>query len=202
MPKKVLDGKIYLLKDPRDGSIRYVGKCESTLEIRLSNHKSEASHSKKKNHRLDWIRCLQKNNLQPQIELVQDGFSTSEELCIAEIFLIQFCKDIGLSLVNGSLGGEGGKPFLGKKHSSEWKRNQSLRKIGENNHNFGKQFSEEHKLKISQSMKGKKKSTTFNMKKPKSEEHKNSMKGRIPWNKGLIKDTDSRVASNYANRGL
>lgn len=45
------------------------------------------------------------------------------------------------------------------------------------------------------------KSTTVNMKKPKSESHKAKLseagKGKTPWNKGLSKDTDPRV-SKYA----
>lgn len=155
--KKVFNGSIYILKDPLSGSIRYVGKCEDgNLNKRLSNHKSEAYNSKKKNHRYDWIKSLQKNNLEPIIELIQDGFQTKQKLCEAEIFLIQFYKDIGLDLVNGTKGGDGGKPFLGKKHSQEWIENQRQRMSGKNSPNFGKCLSEQTKEKISKGNLGKK----------------------------------------------
>jgi hypothetical protein len=112
MDKELDSGKIYILKDPRDFSIRYVGKCEKKyLNTRLSAHLAP-SNMKCSNHRTNWIRSLLCLGLKPEIELVQDGYKTRKELCDAEIFFIQFYKDMGLDLVNATKGGEGGSAKL------------------------------------------------------------------------------------------
>lgn len=190
MPK-VFKNKLYALIDPQNRSIRYVGRTCKSLKIRLSNHISEAKNCKQKTHRYDWICSLLSKNVIPEIQLIDDSFSSLENCAEGEKFLIQFYKELGLNLVNGTLGGEGGGAFLNKKHTDDWKNKQSIRKTGCNNHFFGKNLSDEHREKISNSLLGK----------LKSQEHKDSMKNRIPWNKGLTK-ADPRVANNYINRGL
>lgn len=161
--RTIKNGKIYVLKDPIDGSIRYVGKYQRKyLSNRLKAHVREAIKSNSYNHRLNWIRLLIQQNLQPQIELIQDGFTNSDELCQAEMFLINFYKQIGLNLVNGTPGGDGNNlprsektrqlmsiAAKGKKKSLEHRLNIATAKIGEKNPQFGKQYSSEEKLKLS-----------------------------------------------------
>jgi hypothetical protein len=50
---------------------------------------------------------------------------------------------------------KGNKNHLGHKHSDEIKNKISESKSGPKNHNYGKKFTEEHKMKISKSLKGK-----------------------------------------------
>jgi hypothetical protein len=157
--RKIDNGKIYVLKDPTDGSVRYVGKFEGKyLNKRLNTHIYEAFEGKSDNHRLNWIRFLVgKQRTPPIIELVQDGFKTRKELCEAEIFLIQFCKDIGLKLLNSTIGGDSGNGLSGENHycfgepkSEEFKQKLSMKLSGSGNPMFGKTHTEESKLKISQ----------------------------------------------------
>lgn len=156
--RKINNGKIYVLKDPIDGSIRYVGKFEGKyLNNRLSIHIYEAKKEKNSNRRINWIKSLLKQNFKPHIELIQDDYKTREELCAAEIFLIQFYKDIGLDLVNSTRGGDSGNGIsgkdhylFGKTHSQYFKNILSQKLSGENNPMFGKNHTKKSRLKISQ----------------------------------------------------
>lgn len=147
------------MKDPRDQSIRYVGKYESTyLSARLNAHIYDAKNSKLRSHKINWIRLLINLDLKPQIELIEEGYKTRKELCEAEIFLIQFYKDIGIDLVNGTPGGEGGcaklfgdlnpmrRPEVREKFkkplSEEHKKKLSIAKSGKNHPNYGKRGKE------------------------------------------------------------
>lgn len=61
--------KIYVLIDPRDGEIRYVGRTVQSLEQRLLQHIQKST--KKSHRRAVWIRDLQANGLVPSIEEVE-----------------------------------------------------------------------------------------------------------------------------------
>lgn len=123
MNKSLLNGKIYVLKHPITGEIRYVGKTEDKYPIRrLKTHIQHAKTKKEKTHNLDWIRSLINQNLFPEMEIIDFGYTSRKELCEAEIFLIQFYKDIGLSLTNST---NGRRVFFGKIRQESIRKNNT-----------------------------------------------------------------------------
>jgi GIY-YIG catalytic domain len=95
---------IYVLADPRDWSIRYVGKTDVSLELRLERHVAD-SYGRTKRDR--WIRKLDRMGLRPQISLVQAV--DSDHLSLAERYWISYFQSIGCDLVNATEGGTGGR---------------------------------------------------------------------------------------------
>jgi hypothetical protein len=63
--------KIYLLRDPRDLSARYVGATVKTLDKRLAAHVYSASRPYNKAPRFVWIRELVDLGLTPSIEMLE-----------------------------------------------------------------------------------------------------------------------------------
>lgn len=61
---------IYILVDPRDNEVRYVGKTTQPLK-RLKSHIYECKNEKIKHRRAKWIRKLTKENLMPIIKFVK-----------------------------------------------------------------------------------------------------------------------------------
>ncbi len=158
---------IYGLFDPRNLSLRYIGKTDN-LERRLDNHIHHAKiHMNHNPHKDRWIRQLLTEGLVPAIEVLeecnQDNWESIEDAWIQE------ARAKGANLVNIMNGGQGGsvkgrklseqakdkisKGLKGRKFSEEHKR-----KIGEaskGNLNFlGRKHSEETKSKMSESNKG------------------------------------------------
>jgi hypothetical protein len=96
---------IYVLIDPRDGSIRYVGKTSRLLEVRLSVHMGPPP-PKSDGRRDRWVRKLRRLGMRASIEPVQfvpDDFADE-----AERYWIAYFRNIGCDLVNGTDGGTGG----------------------------------------------------------------------------------------------
>jgi hypothetical protein len=94
--------KIYLLRDPIDGSVRYVGKTVQTLARRLGIHVSRRSTYK--SHANSWIIGLLAIGKRPLIELIELCGDDWEE---RERFWIAHYRMIGASLTNHTDGGEG-----------------------------------------------------------------------------------------------
>lgn len=94
---------IYALFDPRDGSLRYVGKALNVAE-RLREHLKEASKSGG-SHRRHWLRSLIAQDLKPQAVVLEsvttDTWSERERWHIAHL------RRLGFRLVNATDGGEG-----------------------------------------------------------------------------------------------
>lgn len=90
---------LYALSGP-DGRVRYVGKTRVSLERRLTEHLSEARRGLR-NHRCNWIRSVQFLVTADLVESVV-GEGVSEE-----VSLIASLRTLGVSLVNGTPGGEG-----------------------------------------------------------------------------------------------
>ena len=126
---------IYVLLDPRNNNIKYLGKTTKTLEKRLSGHMTDKTINRKSS----WIKSLKSQNLKPIIKLidmVEDDWEFWEEYWISNI------KMLGIELLNHTNGGEGmygyiptqetreklSKAFKGRKKSKEW-----LEKIGISN---------------------------------------------------------------------
>lgn len=126
---------IYVLKDPRNDEIRYVGKSIHSSDERLARHLWPSSLTGN-NHRERWIYSLVKQNLKPKIEVLEIC-QTPDELSKAEIFHIDRLIRMGVSLTNETPGGDGG----GWKHTEESK--EKIRKAL-----TGKKKSEEHRRNI------------------------------------------------------
>lgn len=140
--------KIYYLKDPRDLSVKYIGRTISELYDRKKVHVRQSKVAIKPSKKEDWIKQLLLLDLRPIIELIEE---VDELTCIErEIFWIAQYDN----LTNSSTGGIGGCTGVAK--------------------------SEENKKAISERMKGNK----FNIGQKWTENQRELMKNRIPWNKG------------------
>lgn len=91
---------IYMLKDPRTGKVRYIGKTICTLQKRLSEH----INCKSQDHRGRWIQSLLKQNLKPLIEEIEK--CTDSEWPEREKVWIAYYKKVS-DLTNSSDGGFG-----------------------------------------------------------------------------------------------
>jgi len=95
---------IYTLRDPRDGTVRYIGKAKN-LADRMRSHQREAA-SAAKYHKARWLRTLGAAGLAPTIDplfYVPHGMNWQD----AERFFIASARAFGFSLTNGTSGGEG-----------------------------------------------------------------------------------------------
>ena len=151
---------IYTLSHPITNEVRYIGKADNLLK-RLKHH----LYHKKKNHRMDWINSLRKENLIPKIESIdivpQVDWQFWEKYWIAQF------KVWGFRLTNLTTGGEGvvGRIVTeetrkkisiakkGVKFSEEARKNMS-RGSGINRPFYGKRHSFEARKKISEKNKG------------------------------------------------
>lgn len=145
--------KIYCLKDPLNGDIRYIGQTKTTLAHRLWRHVN--IKEKHETHRGRWIESLKKQNLKPIIELLEIC-DNEVEMNNREIYLINEYKENGFDLVNSCDGGRGGDTFSMKseieKSEINKKRSESMK-----GKNKGKKCSEEQKAKIRKKLLGRKK---------------------------------------------
>ncbi len=94
--------KIYCLKDPRDGAIRYVGKTVQKLRCRLASHFCRDRNEK--NYTEAWIKALKNEGIKPIIELIEEVAETVWEA--KEKYYIQYYKELGYKLTNHSIGGD------------------------------------------------------------------------------------------------
>jgi hypothetical protein len=98
---------IYKLLDPRDNSIKYIGKTNAELKQRLCSHISEAKRSGRKHKRAAWIKSLLNLGMKPTIELIEtceNNTKASER----EIYYIDLYKNEDLK--NMQPGGDGQPP--------------------------------------------------------------------------------------------
>ncbi len=93
---------IYVLIDPRDGEIRYVGKTVFMLEDRLNKHLRD----KHNNYRTRWIQSLVRQGLKPIIKLIET-VPPDEDWAERERYWIAYYRSIGANLTNFTDGGEG-----------------------------------------------------------------------------------------------
>lgn len=101
--------QIYKLIDPRDLTIKYIGKTCNKLSDRLSSHIWEASKSGRKNKRLTWIKSLLNLSLKPiieSIEICENNHIANER----ERYYIKHFKEEGVDLKNTQPGGDGQPP--------------------------------------------------------------------------------------------
>lgn len=150
---------IYALKDPRNDSVKYIGKT-SYLKSRLAKHVYNRNQGN--THKNNWIKLLLSENLLPIMEVIEECDETNWEE--KEIFWIAKYKEMGNKLTNSTDGGEGAtitdenskkkisEKLKGRKLSKETKRKISEKAIG-NKRNVGRKLSQETKDKIQQSRK-------------------------------------------------
>lgn len=136
---------VYVHKDPRDGSTRYVGKgCGDRawrLKCRVAKHGS-------------WIASLANKGLVPIIEIVE-RFDKEEDALFREGELIEYFMKMEpkfCNMIEAGIGCPAGEfhPMFGTKHSDETRAKMSASAKG-------KRKSSEHKKNIGLGHKGKKK---------------------------------------------
>lgn len=115
---------IYALIDPRNNSIRYIGKADEEKE-RFTTHiyfaKKDIGNNKHKNN---WIKRILKENLLPIISIIdQVPFA---EWQFWERHYISLYKSWGFKLLNMTNGGDGGDTMSGRKQSEETCRRKSI----------------------------------------------------------------------------
>lgn len=131
---------IYILIDPRNNSVRYIGKTKN-ISRRFNQHISEAS--KIRNHKNNWLLSLKIDKLRPEMVVIDE--CEDDSWVFLEQWYIELFKSWGYKLTNTTKGGEGGGHF----HSKE-----VIEKIA--NKNRGKVRSLEVRQKISAAVKGRK----------------------------------------------
>jgi len=134
---------VYALQDPRDGAVRYVG-FTADAQRRLGRHIRDARSSKGHNHRVNWIKALLKEGLEPSMVVVETGIG--DNWADKERGWIRFFLDLGCRLTNGTDGGDG---VPGCKFSAKHCANISAAKKGH-------AVSTEARAKISAFWKGRK----------------------------------------------
>ncbi len=119
---------IYLLWDPRNGDIRYVGQTKRPARRLYCHQRAE----NKKGHCVNWERSLAHEGLSCAWAIVEDGLA-DDEANERERWWIAYGRSCGWPLTNLSDGGDGpwgynpspehrekiGKANRGKRHSTE-----------------------------------------------------------------------------------
>jgi hypothetical protein len=97
---------IYILRDPRDGVVKYVGQSTNP-SYRLRLHVNVARSSKTTpSHKDNWIRQLLKEGLRPLQDILESGFG-EDEWKRAEMSWIAKFRESGTPLLNRTDGGDG-----------------------------------------------------------------------------------------------
>src|SRR5258708_24824868 len=78
-----VDYYIYLLRDPRDNRVRYVGRTKNPKR-RYSSHLHEKYDGSYIHARRDWIGELRLMNLRPQMEITETVFAPIAEALVIE----------------------------------------------------------------------------------------------------------------------
>lgn len=130
---------IYCLSD-KYGNIRYVGKTKQYLKQRLYAHIIECK-TKRKSHKISWIKSLVNSGERPLIDYID--IVPENEWQFWEQYWISQLKTWGFNLTNLTRGGQGGN---GYKHTNESKQKMRASKLGT-------KLPEEHRKKISESVK-------------------------------------------------
>jgi hypothetical protein len=96
---------IYVLREPRTGEVRYVGKTKRRLSDRLRQHLKDSRRQQVRSHLKYWLIALARLGLVPVIELVitvPDNAWKGAETAVIELY-----EETGARLTNTTRGGEG-----------------------------------------------------------------------------------------------
>lgn len=129
---------LYVLKDPRDNIVKYVGITKDPRK-RFKSHICDLRAVNRKNN---WIKRLKWLNLLPIMEVIADNLSL-EEAERQETLLIKSIDGLFNSAV-------GGKVNKGYKLSEKTKQLMSKTRKGKNNGFYGKTHSKAIRNKLSQ----------------------------------------------------
>jgi len=186
--KKPFKAYIYVLRDPRNNAVRYVGFTQKTLSKRLSGHVSQRNG---KNHRAHWIKQLYDLGLRPIIQPIFTWDDPGIKWQLVERNWIKELRAIGWKLTNTTDGGEG---MLGYSPSIETRQKHSAAITG-------RKHSPEAREKISAALVGNKYGCGNKGKKlgPKSTEHRTKLSAA---NIGKKQTLESRQKISLANTGL
>jgi group I intron endonuclease len=143
VPKNI----IYGLIDPRDGCVRYIGKSTSGSR-RIKQHNSNWHLTRENTRKANWIKSLISQGLKPEGIILEES-NDPKKLSDLEKFWIANIKSVGGILYNATDGGDG---TVGFKQPESLK----LAMIG-NKRAVGFKHTDEAKMKISISHKGRKK---------------------------------------------
>jgi hypothetical protein len=144
--------KIYILIDPRDLKIRYVGKTIQPIKKRIYQHMSNHHLNCVKTHKNCWLKSLKKDNYYEPEYLIIDEVN-QDEWQEKEIYYINLFKSIGCDLVNGTDGGEGALGTTtnkGYRHTEEAKQRISKANSGPRRKSWVKASAEANKKAIYQ----------------------------------------------------
>lgn len=114
---------IYVLVDPRDSKVRYVGFTVNA-KARLRDHCKD-SELKRDYYRCRWIKSLKALGLKPVMVIIQHGRGKGWQE--AEQKWIAHYRDEGAQLTNRTDGGEGS---IGRKHSESAKQKMRDKRKG------------------------------------------------------------------------
>lgn len=131
--------RIYVLSDPRNEDIRYVGKTKQAIEKRLKQHLRDRNN----NRRTNWIKSLRKVGVSPTILLIENTDEQNWE--IRERYWIKYYRSLGYDLTNLTDGGEGTS-----NPAPETRARMSEAHKGEKNGNYGKPMPFEQRERLSE----------------------------------------------------
>lgn len=137
---------IYTLLDPRDFTVRYVGRSDNPVK-RLQQHLAETRRCKSTSYKTNWLKKLLSLKIKPIINIMEEV--TLKQWEQRERFWIKYYKKRGAKLVNSTDGGEG---LINPSISTRIKIGKS--KIG-NKNCVGRIISAETRLKLHLIMLGK-----------------------------------------------
>lgn len=167
---------IYILLDPKNGDVRYVGKSDNPNK-RLKEHIKKCRNSV--TYKNNWVLSLLNEGKTPLLEVIDDV--PYDEWGFWETYYIDLYKSWGFKLTNTAPGGIGGdlgpevnrkisQSKKGYKHTEESKKKMSEYRIGKkltedtkkilsnkligNQRSLGTNHSEEFKNKMSKTMSG------------------------------------------------
>ena len=144
---------IYGLVEKNNNTLKYIGKT-TDIKRRLRRHINERFlHDSYKDR---WIRKMVNYNI--DIDIIIIDSVEQKEWQYWEKFYISYYKYIGCKLTNGTNGGDEPPSTKGRKHTEESKLKMSKTKKGKPVPwlNDGKERTEDHKKNLSKSLKGRK----------------------------------------------
>jgi hypothetical protein len=97
--------EIYILVDPRDRSIRYVGVTIRGTSSRIAAHLNDAGKVGYNRLKSEWLRSLRDEGLSPEVFVVEVA-NASDRYEIEKRWIRAF-TEIGAPLVNGAPGKNG-----------------------------------------------------------------------------------------------
>ena len=111
---------IYILVDPRNDLVRYVGKANN-ISQRYRAHKNKAR--KEQQHKRNWVALLKREGLKPAIEVI-DVIQIGEWKFWEKYWISQF-RVWGFDLLNYTVGGDG----LTFGNSTSFKKGNGTKKV-------------------------------------------------------------------------